>query len=109
MPQGEKAEMAIQKKTTEVQEAPIEDGLKLLQRTYHLSKNDTILLTKMKDQIYAESNIDRGLDLSATLRGQVAYCEGIREKGGKEWEKLSAMVLEAKNPKRPGAVAASKR
>lgn len=84
-----------------------EEGLALLQRSYWLRKQDIVNLDVLKNAALTYDDSLDNVDLSATLRGLVAYAMEVKEAGGKDWPKLVTHIAQAKNPKKRGPVSGS--
>lgn len=86
----------------------VEDGLKLIQRSYWLTKEASQQLGTIKDKVFSASDLS-SVDLSAVLRGLIGYADNLRNAGGPEWKTLVKTIEGSKNPKKPGTVSGSMR
>lgn len=84
----------------------IEDGLKLIQRSYWLTKEASQQLGTIKDKVFSASDLS-SVDLSAVLRGLIGYADNLRSTEGPEWKRLVKTIEGSKNPKKPGTISGS--
>lgn len=84
-----------------------EDGMALLQRSYWLRKDDIISLDDLKNGALRFDDQLDNVDLSATLRGLIAYSLEVKSKGGKDWAHMVELIGQARNPKKRGPVPGS--